>query len=47
MKEIENRLDKISNENDKLKKIVAEKELVLAILRGGEIKQTPDSPQSG
>jgi len=33
MKEIENRLDKMSNENDKLKKIVAEKELELAILR--------------
>jgi hypothetical protein len=27
MKEIENRLDKMSDENDKLKKIVAEKEL--------------------
>jgi hypothetical protein len=46
MKEIENRLDKMSNENDKLKKIVAEKELELAILRECEMKQTPDSPQS-
>src|SRR6056297_2988486 len=33
MKEIENRLDKMSDENDKLKKIIAEKELELAILR--------------
>jgi hypothetical protein len=33
MKEIENRLKKMSGENDKLKKIVAEKELELAILR--------------
>jgi hypothetical protein len=33
MKEIENRLNKMSDENDKLKKIVAEKELELAILR--------------
>jgi len=33
MKEIENRLDKMNDENDKFQKIVAEKELELAILR--------------
>jgi len=33
MKEIKNRLKKMSGENDQLKKIVAEKELELAILR--------------
>ena len=33
IKEIEDRLNKMSNENDELKKLVAEKELELAILR--------------
>lgn len=32
IKELENRLDKVSTENDRLKKIVAEKELELNIL---------------
>jgi len=41
MKEIENRLDKMSDENDKLKKIVAEKELELAILRELRDKVNP------
>jgi len=46
MKEIENRLDKMSDENDKFKKIVAEKELELAILRDLRDKVNPDSLQS-
>lgn len=33
IKEIENRLNKMSDENDNLKKLVAEKELELSILR--------------
>jgi len=41
MKEIENRFDKMSDENDKLKKIVAEKELELAILRELRDKVNP------
>jgi hypothetical protein len=41
MKEIENRLNKMSDENDKLKKIVAEKELELAILRELQDKANP------
>ena len=44
MKEIENRLDKMSDENDKLKKIVAEKELELAILRELRDKVNPRQP---
>jgi hypothetical protein len=41
MKEIENRLDKMSGENDKLKKIVSEKEIKLAILRELRDKVNP------
>lgn len=41
IKEIENRLDKMSDKNDKLKKIVAEKELELTISRELRDKVNP------